>query len=169
MYWLSLTRLSLFMTIAMQPLHLIAGGILPQQSTSVAISTTGPAQSTKPTTTAITPTPKPGETFSLMLSDAEEKIISAALAHDKHINDDATTCYYLGGIVYSTASNWTLWLNDKTYTNESDIPDLKILNVSKDSVNIKSKTTKGKHGVSVKTDQTFCNDTGSVLAGDHRR
>jgi hypothetical protein len=157
----------------MNPLYLTEGAVLPLQpgtgSGAVSTAPPGPIQSTKPTKASFSSTPKPGETFSLMLSDAEEKIISDALAHDKHINEDATTCYYLGGIVYSTASNWTLWLNDKTYTNESDISDLKILNVSKDRVNIKSKTTKGKHGVFVKTDQTFCNDTGSVLVGDHRR
>ncbi|MDP3371360.1 MAG: hypothetical protein Q8S21_00470 [Candidatus Paracaedibacteraceae bacterium] len=165
MSWFLTIHLSLFITV--MPLSCLMAGSAQQQS-STTLKTTIPAKASSTMTTVPTST-KPGETFSLMLSDAEEKIISDALAHDKRINDDATTCFYLGGIVFSTPANWTLWLNDKAYTNESDISDIKILNVSKDSVNIKSKVAKNKHGALIKTNQTFCNDTGNVSDGDHRR
>lgn len=157
------------MTIVMHPLCLMASTVPNKSSATTAISSTTPARSTKSTMTTIPTSTKPAETFTLMLSDAEEKLISTALAHDKRINEDVTICYYLGGIVFTTPTSWTLWLNDKAYTNDSDISDFKILNVTKDGLNIKSKTTKGKHGVSMKMDQTFCNDTGSVLGGDRRR
>ena len=115
-----------------------------------------------------THTMQAGESFSLMLSDTEQKMISSTLAGDKLSTDDAT-CYYLGGIVYSAPTNWTLWLNGQTYSTGSDIPGITILNVSRDSVNLKGSETKSKSGVLLRMDQTFCRDNGQALAGDQRR
>jgi len=115
------------------------------------------------------PSPPSDETFSLMLTDKEQELMSHAMHNDKHAPDDTTTCYYLGGFAYSNAPTWTLWLNERTYSNESVIPGITILNVSREGVNLKASDSKAKNGVWLKMDQTFCRDTGETLAGDHRR
>ncbi|MES2253270.1 MAG: hypothetical protein V4482_06275 [Pseudomonadota bacterium] len=113
--------------------------------------------------------PPIGESFSLMLTEKEQQLMSNTTHNDKHVPDETTTCYYLGGFAYSTAHTWTLWLNEKTYSNESVISGVTILNVSREGINLKANNSKAKNGVWLKMDQTFCCDTGQILTGDQRR
>lgn len=161
----------IFFKIVLSLLIILFYSLSDAQITSLPIQSVGVA-STQTHSTNSTHVPAPQkevtETFSLMMSDTEEKIISDALTHEKNQTDEATTCYYLSGIILMPP-NWTLWLNGKSYTNESNIINLKITDVTGDRVSIKCKALKGKSAVSFKIDHTFCIDTGNVLAGDHRR
>ena len=66
------------------------------------LATTSPKNPvpTPPSPTTITPN-STGESFSLMLSDDEQKMISNAMGNNKSSTEDALICHYLGGIVYS--------------------------------------------------------------------
>jgi hypothetical protein len=110
-----------------------------------------------------------GESFSLMLSDDEQKMISSAMSKNKNATEDALTCHYLGGIVYSTPTNWTIWLNDQAHSNGSEIPGITILEVTNNRVNLKASDSKSKNGSWLEMGKTFCCDTGQTLAGDQRR
>ena len=143
--------------------------------TSVLMAAPSEKVATAPTTeTLATSAPSPSEgtvdsSFLLVLNDDEQKIVSEALNHGKNQNDDNTTCYYLGGIIYSAPTNWTLWLNGQTYSPGTEIPGITISNVSRDGVNIKDNDAKAKNSIWLKMDQTFCRDTGQTLPGDQRR
>ncbi|MES2608144.1 MAG: hypothetical protein V4544_05405 [Pseudomonadota bacterium] len=118
------------------------------------------------------PTPAsqgPSETFSLMLSDAEEKMISNAMNCNKNPIEEALVCHYLGGIVFSTTTNWTLWLNDQAYSYGSEIPGITILEVTNNKISLKASDSKSKSGSWLEMGKTFCCDTGQTLAGDQRR
>lgn len=144
-------------------------------------SNTNSSTATKPS--AITPSPantspalppssshqNSSETFSLMLSDDEQKMISNAMSEHRNHAEEAITCYYLGGIVYSTPTNWTIWLNDQAYSNGSEILGITILEVTNNRVNLKASNSKSKNGSWLEMGKTFCCDTGQTLAGDQRR
>ena len=136
-----------------------------------------PIPTSSPTTTKNAPLPLPStslpantsESFSLMLSDDEQKMISSAMSRNKSPTEDALTCHYLGGIVYSTPTNWTLWLNDQAHSSGSEIPGITILEVTNNRVNLKASDSKSKNGSWLEMGKTFCCDTGQTLAGDQRR
>lgn len=120
----------------------------------------------------LAPTSNPqntSESFSLMLSDDEQKMISNAMSRNKITTEEALICHYLGGIVYSTPTNWTIWLNDQAHSNGSEIPGITILEVTNNKVNLKAKDSKSKNSSWLEMGKTFCCDTGQTLAGDQRR
>lgn len=121
-----------------------------------------------PTATAYSPHGA-SESFSLMLSDDEQKMISNAMSRNKSSTEDALICHYLGGIVYSTPTNWTIWLNDQAHSSGSEIPGVTILEVTNNRVNLKASDSKSKNGSWLEMGKTFCCDTGQTLAGDQRR
>lgn len=123
-----------------------------------------------PQTTAVTPIiSTTSESFSLMLSDDEQKVLSNTTNNHKNTMEEAFICHYLGGIVYSTPTNWTLWLNDQIYSHGSEIPGITILEVTNNKVRLKAKDSKSKSGSWLDMGKTFCSDTGQTLAGDQRR
>lgn len=137
--------------------------------TTPSATTTSPSKETSPTLAAAVHHQNTSESFSLMLSDDEQKMISNAMNNNKPSADYALTCHYLGGIVYSTPTNWTLWLNDQAHSNGSEIPGITILEVTHNRVNLKASDSKSKSGSWLEMGKTFCCDTGQTLAGDQRR
>jgi hypothetical protein len=146
-------------------------------NTSPPVITNPPIPASSPATTKNTSSTLPtsshpqntSESFSLMLSDDEQKMISNAMSRNKSPTEDALVCHYLGGIVYSTPTNWTLWLNDQAYSSGSEIPGITILEVTNNKVNLKASDSKSKNGSWLEMGKTFCCDTGQTLAGDQRR
>ena len=133
-------------------------------------STPLPPSKSFPQTTAVIPViPTTNESFSLMLSDDEQKALSNTANNRKNTMEEALICHYLGGIVYSTPTNWTLWLNDQIYSYGSDIPGITILEVTNNKVRLKAKDSKSKSGSWLDMGKTFCCDTGQTLSGDQRR
>ena len=133
-----------------------------------------PSQAAAPSSKGISPPTASSphgasESFSLMLSDDEQKMISNAMGRNKNSTEDALICHYLGGIVYSTPTNWTIWLNDQAHSNGSEIPGITILEVTNNKVNLKASDSKSKNGSWLEMGKTFCCDTGQTLAGDQRR
>ncbi len=109
------------------------------------------------------------ESFSLMLSDTEQRVIEKAINNDKNNPySNGHTCYFLGGILYMSPKNWTLWLNEQHYSNETTIPGISILNVTRDSIELKENTSKSRTGIRLKINQTFCAHINYALAGDQR-
>ena len=105
-----------------------------------------------------------------MLSDAEQGVIAKATKDDKHaLSEKSRHCYFLGGILYMSPTNWTLWLNEQNYSNESTVPGIVILNVNRDSAEIKTRSSNARTGVWVKLNQTFCSHVDYALAGDQRQ
>jgi hypothetical protein len=109
------------------------------------------------------------ESFSLMLSDTEQRVIEKAIKNDKNTPySNGNSCYFLGGILYMSPKNWTLWLNEQHYSNETTIPGISILDVTRDSIELKENTSKSRTGVRLKINQTFCAHINYALAGDQR-
>lgn len=85
---------------------------------------------------------------------------------------DKRVCYHLGGIVFRDKKNWTILLNNVTYTADMPIPSLKILDVTPGGIYVKSilpsqgcKEEKEK-GKWLLFNQIYCPDSCEIIAGD---
>lgn len=121
---------------------------------------------------------------SLMMTTKEVKTLNALVDNDveKHkewINLDNLTdtepkaaqiidAIYLGAILYFGPSNWTVWINDQTFTNESKEDNLlRILKVSNYVAEIEIKNA-NFNSVKLRPSQTLVTVDGRVVDGDAR-
>lgn len=75
---------------------------------------------------------------------------------------------YLGAILYFSPSNWTIWINDQTFTNENKEDSLlRILKVSNHVAEIEIKNA-SFNSVKLRPSQTLVTVDGRVVDGDAR-
>lgn len=159
-------RSSLFILILML---LCASVAIAKTSIKTTPLPVNPSKNAAPTTAPPSFSHNTSESFTLMLSDDEQKAIANTVGNRKNSTEEAQTCHYLGGIVYSTPTNWTLWLNDQLYSHGADVPGITILEVTNNKVRLKASDSKSKSGSWLDMGKTFCCDTGQTLSGDQRR
>ena len=78
--------------------------------------------------------PPPALTPSLFFNDEELDVIDKEVRKaPRPLNRDAVT---LGAVLYYGPNNWTVWLRGEKWTPETDRPNLRILDVTPDSVRL---------------------------------
>lgn len=93
----------------------------------------------------------------IMLSQAEQAAIKTALENakgEKQANKQNSV--RLDGIIYSDKDSWTIWINGSPIKSGESFDDLRILNVTPDSVEIIwSPNPDQHHQICLKPNETF--------------